>query len=126
MHHQALDMLDFTLIPKAQNQQVKSFLTNMRATVAQQDNARHLLTWTPDSSQGVPLRVQLRSEGGAGPLEVLKLRHFALPARIFVAGGAKAGPRVGAGGPPPLPQAALAAAKQAVMSLPQGSVPEVE
>lgn len=97
-----------------------------RATVAQQDNARHLLTWTPDSSQGVPLRVQLRSEGGAGPLEVLKLRHFALPARIFVAGGAKAGPRVGAGGPPPLPQAALAAAKQAVMSLPQGSVPEVE
>ena len=35
MHHQALDMLDFTLIPKAQNQQVKSFLTNMRATVAQ-------------------------------------------------------------------------------------------
>jgi putative membrane protein len=35
MHHQALDMLDYALIPKAQNQQVRTFLTNMRATVAQ-------------------------------------------------------------------------------------------
>jgi putative membrane protein len=33
MHHQALDMLDFTLIPRAQNAQVKTLLTDMRAAV---------------------------------------------------------------------------------------------
>ncbi|MDR5671412.1 hypothetical protein KPA97_69470, partial [Burkholderia cenocepacia] len=52
-----------------------------RAKVAQQDNARYLLTWMPDTSQGSPLKVQLRSEAGAGPLDVLQLRNFALPAR---------------------------------------------
>lgn len=97
-----------------------------RAKVSQQDNARYLLTWTPDSSQGVPLKVQLRSEGGAGPLDVLQLRHFALPTRIFVTGAATAGPKVAASGPPPLPPAALVAAKHAAMPLPGGSVPEAE
>ncbi len=97
-----------------------------RAKVSQQDNARYLLTWTPDSSQGIPLKVQLRSDGSAGPLGVLQLRHFTLPARIFSGSGAKAGPRVAASSPPPLPPAALAAAKQAAMPLPHGSVPEAQ
>ncbi|VVE88363.1 type VI secretion protein VasK [Pandoraea bronchicola] len=60
-----------------------------RAQVEQQDSARYVLTWTPDQAAGTPLRVQMRSEAGAGPLEVLQLRHFALPARIFTAGSMK-------------------------------------
>ncbi|WP_296224970.1 ImcF-related family protein [Ralstonia sp. UBA689] len=73
-----------------------------RAKVSQQDNARYLVTWTPDMSQAIALRVQLRSEAGAGPLDVLQLRRFTLPARIFVTGAAKAGPKpiaINAGAP---------------------------
>jgi type VI secretion system protein ImpL len=97
-----------------------------RAKVSQQDNARYLLTWAPDTSQGIALNAQLRSDAGAGPLDVLQLRHFALPTRIFVTGGAKADLRLNSSSPPPLPPAAVAAAKHAAMPLPQGSVPEVE
>ncbi|WP_063553007.1 ImcF-related family protein [Burkholderia territorii] len=97
-----------------------------RAQVAQQDSARYLLTWTPDTSQGIPLKVQLRSEAGAGPLEVLQLRHFTLPARVFVTGAAKAAPKVSETSPPPLPPSAIAAAKHAAMPLPRGALPEVE
>ena len=97
-----------------------------RAQVSQQDNARYLLTWAPDASQGIALKVQMRSDAGAGPLNVLQLRHFTLPTRIFVTGGAKSGPKLSAGSPPPLPPAALAAAKHAAMPLPQGSVTEAE
>ncbi|MCG5075967.1 ImcF-related family protein [Paraburkholderia tagetis] len=97
-----------------------------RAKVSQQDNARYLLTWAPDASQGVALKVQMRSEAGAGPLNVLQLRHFVLPTRIFVTGSAKPGPKVAASGPPPLPPAALVAAKRAATPLPQGSVPEAQ
>ncbi|MEX3969001.1 type VI secretion IcmF C-terminal domain-containing protein, partial [Paraburkholderia sp. EG286B] len=96
-----------------------------RAKVSQQDNARYLLTWTPDSSLGIPLKVRLSSDVGAGPLDVLQLRHFALPARIFLTGSAKPGPRATASSPPPLP-AAIAAAKHAAMPLPHGTVPEAE
>ena len=96
------------------------------AHASQQDNARYLLTWTPDTSQGIALQVQLRSDAGAGPLDVLQLRHFALPTRIFVTGSAKAGPRLSSSSPPPLPPAAVAAAKHAAMPLPHGSAPEVE
>ncbi|EDT43671.1 ImcF-related family protein [Burkholderia ambifaria] len=91
-----------------------------RAKVTQQDNARYLLTWTPDTSQGIPLRVQLRSEAGAGPLDVLQLRHFALPARVFVTAAANAGARASASGPPPLPMSAIEAAKHAAVPLPPG------
>ncbi|WP_322062867.1 ImcF-related family protein [Paraburkholderia sp. J63] len=97
-----------------------------RAKVSQQDNARYLLTWTPDASQGIELKVQLRSDAGAGPLDVLKLRHFTLPTRIFVAAGASAGPRATASSPPPLPPAAIAAARHAAMPLPHGAAPEAE
>ncbi|MGH8779860.1 ImcF-related family protein [Paraburkholderia sp.] len=97
-----------------------------RATVMSQDSARYLLTWMPDQSQGIPLRVQLRSEAGAGPLDVLTLRHFILPSRIFVTASAKASWKHTSSGPPPLPPAAIAAAKHAATPLPQGALPEVE
>ncbi|KWN68309.1 type VI secretion protein VasK [Burkholderia ubonensis] len=101
-----------------------------RAKVSQQDSARYLVTWMPDTSVGLPLRVQLRSEAGAGPLDVLQLRHFTLPTRIFVTGAAKAGPKLSATNlpaqPPPLPPSAIAAAKHAAMPLPRGTLPEVE
>ncbi|WP_241239098.1 ImcF-related family protein [Burkholderia stagnalis] len=91
-----------------------------RAKVSQQDNARYLLTWTPDTSQGIPLKVQLRSEAGGGPLDVLQLRNFALPARVFVTGAANGSPKVSAINPPPLPPSAIAAARHAAVPLPPG------
>nr|WP_246641889.1 ImcF-related family protein [Paraburkholderia edwinii] len=107
-----------------------------RATVSQQDNARYLLSWTPDQSEGIALRVQLRSEAGAGPLDVLALRHFTLPTRIFitnsksaanvgnaanVAGAQKrAGALTSAINPPPLPPEAITAARHAATPLPAG------
>ncbi|MET3449710.1 type VI protein secretion system component VasK [Ralstonia sp. 1138] len=65
-----------------------------RAKVSQQDSARYLLTWTPDMTQGMSLKVQLRSEAGAGPLEVLQLRHFTLPPRVFATGAMTAAPKL--------------------------------
>ncbi|MEK6421145.1 MAG: ImcF-related family protein [Burkholderia gladioli] len=91
-----------------------------RATVSQQDGARYLLSWAPDTSQGLALRVQLRSEAGAGPLEVLQLRHFALPARVFVTRAAKAAQKMSSANPPPLPAEAIAAARHAAVPLPPG------
>ncbi|KVU66554.1 type VI secretion protein VasK [Burkholderia ubonensis] len=91
-----------------------------RAKVSQQDNARYLLTWTPDTSQGIPLMVQLRSEAGAGPLDVLQLRNFSLPKRVFVTGAATGGPSLSAINPPPLPPSAVAAAQHAAVPLPPG------
>jgi type VI secretion system protein ImpL len=97
-----------------------------RAKVSQQDSARYLLTWTPDTSQGIPLKVQLRSEAGAGPLDVLELRHFTLPARVFAGGAVEAAPKRSAVNlppqPPPLPPSAIAAAKDAEMPLPHGTL----
>ncbi|WP_442793651.1 ImcF-related family protein [Paraburkholderia sp. ZP32-5] len=97
-----------------------------RAQVSQQDGARYLLSWLPDQSESIPLRVQLRSEAGSGPLQVLELRHFKLPTRIFVTGSAKGVPKMSAANPPPLPPAALSAAKHAAVPLPQGALPEIE
>ncbi|KVO52090.1 type VI secretion protein VasK [Burkholderia stagnalis] len=91
-----------------------------RAKVAQQDNARYLLTWTPDTSQGIPLKVQLRSEAGGGPLDVLQLRNFALPAQVFVTAAANGGPKVSVINPPPLPPSAIASAQHAAVPLPSG------
>lgn len=96
-----------------------------KARVEQQDNARYLLNWTPDRSRGIALRVQLRSEAGGGPLDVLALRRFALPARVFAVSG-RAGAANAQPGPPPLPASAVAAAKNAAVSLPQGAVPGVQ
>ena len=91
-----------------------------RAKVSQQDNARYLLTWTPDTSQGIPLKVQLRSEAGGGPLDVLQLRNFALPTQVFVTAAANGGPKVSTINPPPLPPSAIAAAQHAAVPLPSG------
>jgi type VI secretion system protein ImpL len=71
-----------------------------------------------------PLRYLIRTDVGKGPLELLALRGFTLPTRIFIepaAPGTKA-PRPS--GPPPLPKAALSAAKHASVPIPQGAVPE--
>ncbi|GAB7534751.1 type VI secretion system membrane subunit [Burkholderia sp. 3C] len=90
------------------------------AKVSQQDSARYLLTWAPDTSQGMALKVQLRSEAGAGPLDVLQLRRFMLPARIFVTGAVNAAPIASTANPPPLPAEAIVAARHATVPLPPG------
>lgn len=97
-----------------------------RATVTPQDSARYLIGWSPDQSAGLPLKVQLRSEVGKGPLDVLALRHFSLPPRIFVGGGANAARKLADASAPPLPPAAIAAAKHAATPLPQSAAPESE
>ena len=92
-----------------------------RATVTPQDSARYLLTWKPSPSAMPDLRVQLRSDTGKGPLEVLALRHFVLPTRIFLANGG-APPRVAGG---PLPPDGVAASGDAPSSLlPRIALPE--
>jgi type VI secretion system protein ImpL len=72
------------------------------------------------------LQVQLRSEVGAGPLDVLKLRHFALPTRIFLRSDAGGRPIATVSNPPPLPVAAIEAANRASTPLPRGASPDIE
>lgn len=100
-----------------------------RATVTPQDNARYLLAWTPDApqevplggqSRGTPLKVQLRSEAGAGPLDLLALRHFSLPQRIFLNDASRGSQKQAFTGPPPLPAAMLESARLADVPLPSG------
>ncbi|WP_321888357.1 ImcF-related family protein [Paraburkholderia bannensis] len=71
-----------------------------------------------------PVNYIMRTDVGRGPLELLALRGFELPSRIFFD---RAVPPVKAAspmsGPPPLPKAAIAAAKQAAVSLPAGVAP---
>jgi type VI secretion system protein ImpL len=66
-----------------------------------------------------PLSYVMRTDVGKGPLELLDLKGFTLPSRIFVkrepAGGVKS---THIDGPPPLPKAAIEAAKQAETPLP--------
>jgi type VI secretion system protein ImpL len=95
--------------------------------------------WKPDASKMAKpspqpigpvkprfLQVQLRSEMGAGPLDVLQLRNFTLPSRIFLRSDA-AGRAVNPGpNPPPLPAAALDAAKHAATPLPHGALPIID
>ncbi|WP_350260390.1 type VI secretion IcmF C-terminal domain-containing protein [Paraburkholderia bonniea] len=73
-----------------------------------------------------PVRYQMRTEAGQGPLELLALRGFVLPQRIFIEPGGKApaGTRQTARSntrppSPPLSQAALEAARHAVVPLPE-------
>ncbi|WP_246287538.1 ImcF-related family protein [Paraburkholderia sediminicola] len=74
-----------------------------------------------------PLSFMMRTDVGKGPLELLALRNFALPTRIFAgtapvaALGAKKAAQ--AEGPPPLPRAMLDAAKHAETPLPGGFSP---
>ncbi len=52
------------------------------AKVEQIDKANYRLQW--DLPDGEKLRYILRTEAGAGPLELLQLRGFKLPQRVFV------------------------------------------
>lgn len=67
-----------------------------QAQIKPLDSTRYQLTWEqPDAA---PLRYVLRTQVGAGPLDLLKLRGFRMPERIFVVGKAGAVPLL-----PPLP-----------------------
>jgi type VI secretion system protein ImpL len=76
------------------------------------------------SSMGHPLRYLIRTDVGRGPLELLALRGFTLPSRIFIDSTVKSVGQSAPPGPPPLPKAAREAAKHAAVSLPTGVVPE--
>ncbi|WP_413185630.1 ImcF-related family protein [Paraburkholderia sacchari] len=76
------------------------------------------------SSMTHPLRYLIRTDVGKGPLELLALRGFTLPARIFVERAAPGAKAREASGPPPLPKAALAAAIRAAVPIPQGLAPQ--
>ncbi|PYE24304.1 type VI secretion system protein ImpL [Paraburkholderia silvatlantica] len=67
-----------------------------KADVKQLDSTRYELTW--NVANGDPLRYVLRTQVGTGPLELLKLRGFQMPERIFVIGKGGAAPML-----PPLP-----------------------
>ena len=54
------------------------------------DGTRYRLTWNTGSSE--PLSYVLRTRVGAGPIDLLKLRGFRMPDRIFVVGKAGAVP----------------------------------
>jgi type VI secretion system protein ImpL len=73
------------------------------------------------------LTYMMRTDVGKGPLELLALRGFVLPTRIFVGKGPSVAPgtkkTAQSDGPPPLPQAMLDAAKHADMPLPGGRAP---
>ncbi|MDH6147995.1 MULTISPECIES: ImcF-related family protein [Paraburkholderia] len=71
-----------------------------------------------------PLRYLIRTDVGKGPLELLALRGFSLPTRIFAEPATPGAKAPKPGGPPPLPKAALSAAKHASVPIPQGQVPE--
>ncbi|KWH63615.1 ImcF-related family protein [Burkholderia anthina] len=87
-------------------------------------NPQGPLTPAP-SSLTYPLTFLMRTDVGKGPLDLLALRGFVLPSRIFVpqAGAARAGARAAAV-PPPLPPGALAAGRHAVASIPGGPLPQ--
>jgi type VI secretion system protein ImpL len=69
----------------------------------------------------------MRTDVGKGPLELLALRGFVLPARIFIVKrpGVVQGTKKTAqmDGPPPLPKAMLDAARHAETPLPGGQRP---
>ncbi|MGS0897387.1 ImcF-related family protein [Burkholderia stagnalis] len=58
------------------------------ADVKPLDSTRYRLTW--NTASGEPLSYVLRTQVGAGPIELLKLRGFRMPDRIFVVGNAGA------------------------------------
>jgi type VI secretion system protein ImpL len=68
----------------------------------------------------------MRTDAGKGPLELLALRGFTMPTRIFAPASTTAPVAMKGSGPPPLPAAAVAAARHAAMPLPRGAVPDVE
>ncbi len=73
-----------------------------------------------------PLTYVLRTDAGKGPLELLALRGFAMPTRIFTPPATSAAAAMTNAGLPPLPASAVAAARHAAISLPHGAVRETE
>jgi type VI secretion system protein ImpL len=67
-----------------------------KADVKPFDSTRYALTW--NGANGEPLRYVLRTQVGAGPLDLLRLRGFKMPERIFIVGKAGTVPVL-----PPLP-----------------------
>jgi type VI secretion system protein ImpL len=92
-------------------------LTDLAAQVAHEPLA------PAPSDMARPLRYLIHTDVGQGPMELLALRGFVLPSRIFVDRSSPAAATQPAG-PPPLPRAAIAAAKHAAVSLPAGVVPQ--
>jgi type VI secretion system protein ImpL len=65
------------------------------------------------------LGYMMRTDVGKGPLELLALKGFVLPSRIFVSRSPGAANLAKDNGPPPLPKAALEAGKRAATPMPQ-------
>ncbi|MGU7772643.1 ImcF-related family protein [Burkholderia sp. MR1-5-21] len=99
-----------------------------KRSVAKPDDPDALTAQAPlmpaPSSLTYPLTYLMRTDVGKGPLDLLALRGFVLPSRIFVTRAAA--PRIGgtASVPPPLPRGALAAVRDASVPIPGGSLPE--
>ncbi|MBB5190623.1 type VI protein secretion system component VasK [Silvimonas terrae] len=55
-----------------------------KATLEQVDRANWHIDWTLEDN--IHLRYALRTQAGTGPLELLQLRHFKLPEKIFLTG----------------------------------------
>ncbi|SDG19618.1 ImcF-related family protein [Paraburkholderia phenazinium] len=81
-----------------------------KAQVKPLDDTRYELVWNAGATGGdtqstdsttAPLHYVLRAQAGAGPLDLLKLRGFQMPERIFVTG--RAGVLTGLPSLPPLP-----------------------
>lgn len=68
-----------------------------KAEVKQLDSTRYQMTW--NAANGAPLSYVMRTQLGAGPVELLKLRGFRMPERIFIVGKAGVPPSL-----PPLPE----------------------
>ncbi|CAE6854541.1 hypothetical protein R75461_07642 [Paraburkholderia nemoris] len=71
-----------------------------------------------------PITYVMRTDAGKGPLELLALRGFTMPPRIFSPTPGPAAMK--SAGPPPLPASAVAAARHAAIPLPHGTVSDVE
>jgi type VI secretion system protein ImpL len=65
-----------------------------------------------------PLSYLMRTDVGKGPLELLALKGFVMPNRMFIDKPARAANTSTSASPPPLPKAAREAAKHAVTPLP--------
>jgi len=77
---------------------------------------------TPASSNlTYPLSYVMRTDVGKGPLELLALKGFTLPDRMFIDKPAHGANIRTSASPPPLPKAARDAAKHAVTPLPDAA-----
>ncbi|MBN3751617.1 type VI secretion protein VasK [Paraburkholderia sp. Tr-20389] len=89
-------------------------LTAKTPETAVPKNVTHPLTWV------------MRTDAGRGPLELLALRGFVMPTRIFAPAAAPGAGGTQNAGPPPLPASAVAAARHAAISLPHGALRDTE